>query len=119
MISRYKNKNYNFEQDQQQQPTLSPNALRRPHYFNDLLRYPNVNPLCITADTHSLRFNHRLKGLCLYCNAHPDNYDLSFCYQREVWVLYSQPGQFAKAMSLAQAVQSSGAAKILLILVAN
>ncbi|HVV68194.1 MAG TPA: hypothetical protein VHE99_04030 [Gammaproteobacteria bacterium] len=93
-------------------------TLPYPSYYQELLHFPKVNPLSITADIHSLRFTHRLKGQCLFCKEHPSRYNLSFCYQREVWVMYSKPCQFNEAMALAQAVQASGAGKILLVLIA-
>lgn len=86
----------------------------KPHYFNDLSRYPKANPIFIAVDWLSLRFI-RQRGICLLCEKSPVCYDFSFCYQREAWVLYSHQNYFSAAMQLARAIQLSGAKKVLVI----
>jgi hypothetical protein len=88
-----------------------------PRYFNDLLRYPKANPVFIAVDWPSVNFIRR-SGICLLCEKSPTFYNLSFCYQREMWVLYSQQDYFSAAVRLAQAIQQSGAKKILVLLIA-
>lgn len=85
-----------------------------PRYFSDLSRYPKANPIFIAVDWAILRFIRR-NGICLLCDKSPACYDLSFCYQREIWVLYSHQDYFAAAMRLAQVIQLNGAKKILVL----
>jgi hypothetical protein len=89
----------------------------KPRYFDDLLRYPKSNPVFITVDWASLHYIRR-SGICLLCEKSPTFYDFSFCYQREMWVLYSHQHYFHAAMQLAQALQQSGAKKILVLFMA-
>lgn len=87
----------------------------RPLYYYALLKYPKENPILLAADEDSLHFIRRLKGTCLFCPKNVDAYDLSFCFQHEVWILYAKKIYFTKAMQLAQAMQQNGASKILAI----
>jgi hypothetical protein len=88
---------------------------RPPAYFETLHHYPFNNPLFIAVDWESLHWIHRLRGLCLLCNQWPGNYDLSCCFDREVWVLHSSREDLSAALRLAQAVQYSGATEIVVI----
>lgn len=95
----------------------SPAPKLQPMYIYRLLKYPKENPIFISADQHSLCFIRRLGGTCLFCPKSISNYDFSFSFQREIWVLYSRRIDAPKAMQLAQAIQQSGANKILALLI--
>lgn len=86
-----------------------------PAYFNELTHYPKSNPIFIATDSSSLKFIRRLNGICLFCEKAPTYYDFCFCYQREIWVLYSNVKYFPFAMRIAQATQLHGATKILVL----
>lgn len=86
-----------------------------PQYVNELGAYPEHNPILITTDPQSLGFIRRLQGVCLGCLDASFHYDLSFCFLREVWVLYSSESHFQTALSLAQAIQGIGASHILIL----
>src|SRR5262245_54250414 len=85
---------------------------RPPTYLETLHHYPVGNPLFIAVNLDSLHWIHRLRGLCLLCHRWPGDYDLSCCFDREVWVLHSSQEDLSAALRLAQAVQRSGAAEI-------
>src|SRR5262249_22624908 len=87
-----------------------------PRYFNDIFNYPAANPILLAVDWQSLKFIRRLGGVCLLCEKSASLYDLSFCFQREIWVLHSQNKNFNAAMNLGQIIQISGASKILVLL---
>jgi len=89
-----------------------------PVYFNDLVRYPQNNPILIAIDWRDVNFIRRHRGICLLCNKSPAYYDLSFNYQREAWVLYSCQTDFLTAMQLARAIQLSGASTVRVLLIA-
>lgn len=86
-----------------------------PLYSREFQHYPLQNPLMITTERQSLNILRRLNGCCLFCPQPVHRYDLAICFNREVWVLYSQSQTQLTALQLAQAVQQSGAAEIVLI----
>jgi hypothetical protein len=86
-----------------------------PDYFSELAHYPRSDPTFIAADLPSLKFIQRLDGICLFCKNALYQYDFSFCYQREVWILHSDAEYFPFAMRIAQATQLCDAAKILVL----
>jgi hypothetical protein len=86
-----------------------------PLYSQEFLHYPLQNPLMITVEQQSLNILRRLKGACLYCPRSAYQYDLTICFNREVWVLYSQPFARLITLHLAQAVQQSGALEITIL----
>lgn len=89
---------------------------RKPGYFFDLRAYPNVSPILIAIDGYALCSMRRLQGVCLFCEQPYYHYDFSFCFEREVWVLYSQKAKFDAAMQLARTIQLAGASKALVML---
>jgi hypothetical protein len=84
-----------------------------PLYWDELKKYPIDNPIFIAADILSLQFIRHFKGVCLLCDKAPNSYDFSFCFEREVWVLFSQVSLTHHAVQLAQIIQFSGAKKTL------
>lgn len=88
-----------------------------PADLKQLKDYPLSNPLFVTIDRQSFNYIQRLKGLCLLCDKSNDFYDLSFTYQREIWLLYSQEQYFSHAMHLARNMQLAGAKQISAILI--
>ena len=78
---------------------------------------PPTDPVFITQEAAIFRFFRRSKGSCLLCNSPADHYDLSHFYGREVWVLYLMRKNFTAAQQFAQAIQLSGASKVLIICV--
>lgn len=81
--------------------------------------YPKTNPLFIATDKTSFNFIRRLNGICLLANKFMNYEELSFCYQREIWVIYSHTEYFSFAMELAHILQSKGANKILVFLLSS
>jgi hypothetical protein len=88
---------------------------RLPGGIQAFQHYPLHNPVMITVEPQSWRWICRLKGCCLLCPYSAEEYDLSLCFAREVWVLYSRPQSWAATVGLAQAVQQSGAVEITII----
>lgn len=73
----------------------------------------------MAIDRFSLHLIRGLSKTCLFCNEPPERYDLDFCFQREVWILYANQNHFIEATQLAYTVQRFGAEKVLAILVDN
>lgn len=97
-------------------PTLDNQPAKiRPLYFDELHRYPTPSLIFMAVDRYSLHKIRGYRGLCLYCPELPERYDLEFCYQREVWVVYARLASFSRAMALAQTVQWQGASHIILL----
>ncbi len=92
-------------------------SLLKPAYFDELIACPNWSFILIAVDKLSLDIIRRLQGVCLLCDADPIAYDLCFCIDREVWVLYAYRANYTAAMQLARIVQWIGAKKVFAILV--
>lgn len=88
---------------------------RQPIYCQALDHYPAINPIFVTVEFCVLKIIQRFHGLCLFCPPPLQNLDLSCCFQREVWVLYSQSIYLSRTIELAQVMQQSGAAEITII----
>lgn len=88
-----------------------------PLYITQLKYYPTENPILIAIDKNCSDFIRRLNGICLLCEKSNEHYELSFCYQREVWVLYSCQDNLLDAMNFAYAIVKVGGIKIYVILV--
>lgn len=89
---------------------------KKPDYFHEL-RYLSENSLIFIAiDRLSLHWIRRFNKTCLFCHEDAQVYDLDFCDQREVWVLYACHRNFIPAMQLAHTLQRLGAAKVCAIL---
>jgi hypothetical protein len=72
------------------------------------------NLVFITVDTASYNFIKRSMNACyLYSELR----SLSFCYQQEVWVMYSDAKYFETAMQFARRVQQAGSLKVLILLI--
>ncbi len=86
-------------------------------YFDDLEKNPLANPLFITVDWRCLNFFKRHRGICLLCKKNNgfSFYDLSFCYRREIWVLYISENDQALALQLGHHIQKEGAHTIKVI----
>ena len=89
---------------------------QKPRYFSDLAKHPEANLILIAVDLIALKTIRRLRGVCLFCDKEAGDYDLTFCFQREVWVLYAHSTKAILAWQLASAVQLNGANKILAML---
>jgi len=89
----------------------------KPAYFSDLQKYPKANPLFITVDYRCLHYIRSHYGICLFCKKDDSlsMYDLSFCYKREIWVLYLSPHDYIRAMQLGRRIQLTGATRIRVI----
>ncbi len=81
-------------------------------HLNGFLKYPE-NPILIAVDKQGLYFIQRLQGACLvfFCSHH----DLSFCFLREIWVLYASQVHFNAAIQLTHVLQEIGASKIFVL----
>lgn len=94
------------------------NRKRKPGYYTDFMRWQDtINPILLAADWSSLNMIRRFKGIALLCEGTPAQFDLSDCYQREVWVLFSNEEHFHKALELARAAQKNGATKVSTVLI--
>ncbi|MDX2164064.1 MAG: hypothetical protein SFW07_01470 [Gammaproteobacteria bacterium] len=74
----------------------------------------NTKLIFIAIDWGSFNYFKRLKNACLF---YRNLRSLSFCYQQEIWVLYSNAKYFECAMRFARRVQQAGSYKILMILI--
>lgn len=91
------------------------NKIIRPINFDDIKKYPSSNPILIAVDWCSYNFIRRLKGFCLLCLGEAERYDLDFCYQREIWTLYSSSSETNNAIDLGRYIQHLGAEKVFVI----
>ena len=92
-------------------------AKYKPLFFQELAEYPLYNPILISVDWNCLNYIRKYSGVCLLCNFLPSMYDLSFCFGREIWVLYSNPYDLDQALVLARSIQLAGAEKVDILLV--
>jgi hypothetical protein len=97
--------------------STSPNYLVKPKYRDDLEKYPTNNPLFIAIDWGCLNFFKQYRGICLFFKkSHRFSfYDLSFCYRREIWVIYTLIEDQAIALELGHHIQLAGASTIKII----
>ncbi len=88
-----------------------------PDYYFQIKNRPYANPIFITVDRRCLKYIKSHRGICLYCNHNQliSAYDFSFCYNRDVWILYSIRNYFPISMQLGQIIQLSAASKVLVI----
>ena len=86
-----------------------------PIYVDELRHYPSGNPILVAVDRLSLQRIRSSKGVCLYCPEPAEHYELNFCFQREIWVLYTHLSAFSRAMDLAQCIQWQGASQTLVL----
>lgn len=89
---------------------------QKPRYFSDLAKRSEANLILIAVDLIALKTIRRLHGVCLFCDKEAYDYDLTFCFQREIWILYAHKSKAKLAWPLARAVQLSGAHRILVML---
>lgn len=89
---------------------------KKPTYFHELRHLSKDSLILIAVDRASLHLIRRFSKTCLFCHEDAAIYDLDFCYQREIWVLYADQRYFMSAMQLAYTVQRLGASKVLAIL---
>lgn len=89
----------------------------KPVYFSDLQKHSKANPLFITVDHRCLNYIKSHHGVCLFFKKRNalSVYDLSFCYKREIWVLYLSPHDYIRAMQLGRSIQLTGATGIRVI----
>lgn len=87
---------------------------RMPLYYEKLSCYPSENPVFITQEYLCLKQIHHYHGFCLFLPFPLIQYDISCCFDREIWVLHSNRS-LEPATSLAQAAQQNGAKKIIMI----
>lgn len=92
---------------------------RKPQYFYKLARYPANSPIRIAVDWCSVACLQRFHGVCLLCDGDCKTYDLSFCYQREIWIFYAEKKKLNMAMQLARAIQLAGATTTFVMLLNN
>lgn len=86
----------------------------KPGYLSELKHYPNADPIFVAINwpcVNQIRASH---GVCLLCNKNCELYDLHFCKEKEVWVLYSQPSELLIAKRLGQSLIRHGARKIVI-----
>ncbi len=88
-----------------------------PDYFFQIKHRPYANPIFITVDWRCLKFIMNHRGICLFCknNYNVSAYDFSFCFNRDVWVLYSTQNTYSLSMQLGQTIQLAAASKVLVI----
>lgn len=89
---------------------------RKPAYYKDFLPCKDLNLIFIAKDWNALNLIQRSKQMpCLFCEHDASLYDLDFCYEKEVWVLYSTKEVLTEAMNFAQKIQFLPAKKVDLI----
>ena len=88
-----------------------------PLYTSELKNYPKDNPVLIAIDQASSDYIRRLNGICLLCEKSYEQYELSFCYKREVWVLYSCQANHMDGINFACTIAKMGAIKIFVIFI--
>jgi len=89
---------------------------RKPNYFHNYLRYPNLSFVAIASDWNASNIAHRLgMDYCLLCEDDPSIYDLRFCEGKEVWVLAASFERKNRAIELGYAARLSGAKKVLVL----
>jgi len=88
-----------------------------PNHADQLLKQPKASPVFITIDWQCLNYIKSHSGLCLYCSKkHPlSGFDFSYCYKREMWVVYSKQHYYARSLQLGRHIQLAGAKKVLII----
>lgn len=84
----------------------------KPAYLSDLSYYPKANPIFIAVNWGCLNFIRNHRGICLLCNKNHVVYDLSFCSDKEIWVLYSQAHEFSIAKQLGNALLLHGSTEV-------
>ena len=96
---------------------MNPTFKITPKYLSQLLRRKKVDPIFVTSDPKCLRYIQKLNGTCLYCDEQIEarKFSFSYCYQCEVWVLYSENTFENHSLELGRAIQRSGANKVLLV----
>lgn len=91
---------------------LRQNQLRTPACYSDFSNFENSDLILLTKELGIFellkRFGNRT---CMLCAHKPQFYDLSFCSDKEVYVLYGNPERFDLALDLARAAQKNGATK--------
>lgn len=82
-----------------------------------LIQKSTASPVFISFDWHCFKFIKNRGGICLFCkNKYAlTQYDFSFCYQREMWVIFVHAYDYNHAIQLGRHVQLSGATKVLII----
>lgn len=92
------------------------NWKRKPGYFRDFIKHKNLDLIFIATDWNALNLIQRFNRYpCLLCENNPNFYDLDFCANKEVWVLYSKNELLSTAMNLARTIQFLPAKKVILI----
>ena len=94
---------------------FKPKMKRKPAYFSDFIKCKNADLILLTNSWNIVTWLRRLGGrICLLCEDVPEKYDLAFCWEKEVWILYFHDF-FDKALKLAHTIQRNGAKKTTLI----
>jgi hypothetical protein len=88
-----------------------------PPRYSNILSSKKYDPIFITRDPSCLRYIQIQRGFCLFCdqNIPAQKFDLSVCYQCEVWVLYSEDSYEKRSLELGRNLQYSGAKKVLIV----
>src|SRR5262245_57292902 len=87
----------------------------KPIYLEEVNRYPRMDPLLITIDWETANYIRRLKGPILLCKDQIKYYDLSSCFNKEVWLLYSKISDLNHALSFSKYIQLAGATKVAIL----
>jgi hypothetical protein len=87
----------------------------KPGYFYELQNHPNADPIFVVFDFFCVNYIRSCGGVCLLCNKDPDCYELSFCYDKESWLLCAKQEDFDVANQLGYKMLNCGAIKILIL----
>src|SRR5262249_30809937 len=87
----------------------------KPIYLEEINRYPQIDPLLITIDWETAHYIRKLKGTILLCKDEMKLYDLSSCFNKEVWLLYSKISDLNHALSFSKNIQLAGATKVAIL----
>ncbi len=87
-----------------------------PRYLSKFIS-KKFDPIFVTRDPRCLIYIQKLRGTCLFCDQkiNAQKFDLSICYQCEVWVLYSEDSYEKQSLELGRTIQRTGAKKVLVV----
>lgn len=83
--------------------------------FYELQKFPKASITFIAFCFSCVNFVRSHGGLCFWCNRNPEIYDLSFCYEKEIWLLCIQEQDFVRGNELAYLLLNHEADKVLII----
>ena len=84
-------------------------------YFYEFKKFPKASIIFIAFYFLCVNYVRNHGGLCFWCSKNPEIYDLSFCYEKEIWLLCIQEQDFVRGNELAYLLLNHEASKVLII----